>query len=101
MKLTAKLAYSQIKTNRNRAFWTLAGIVLSTAMLTAVFGFASSADLMFKELLGESDYYNSMYNELLLGLSAVVGSVIIAAPLSLSLTPSASVPESVSSSSAH
>lgn len=79
MKLTAKLAYSQIKTNRNRAFWTLAGIVLSTAMLTAVFGFASSADLMFKELLGESDYYNSMYNELLLGLSAVVGSVIIAA----------------------
>ena len=79
MKLTARLAYSQIKTNRSRAFWTLAGIVLSTAMITAVFGFASSADVMFKGLMGESDYYNSIYSAMLLGLGAIFGSIIIAA----------------------
>lgn len=79
MKLTARLAYSQIKPNRSRTFWTLAGIVLSTAMITAVFGFAASADVMFKGLLGESDYYNSIYNAMLFGLGAVFGSIIIAA----------------------
>lgn len=79
MKLTAGLAYSQLKTNRSRTFLTLIGIVLSTAMITAVFGFAASADIMFKGLLGESNYYTSMYNEMLLGLGAVFGSIIIAA----------------------
>lgn len=79
MKLTARLAYSQIKTNRSRAFWVLIGIVLSTAMITAVFGFAASADVMFKGLLGGSDYYNSIYNAMLFGLGSVFGSIIIAA----------------------
>jgi putative ABC transport system permease protein len=78
MKLASKLAYSQIKANRNRAFWMLAGIAISTAMITAVCGFASSADAMFKGLMGESDFYNSIYNEMLLGLGAVFGSIIIA-----------------------
>ena len=77
MKLTASLAYSQLKTNRRRTFWTIAGIVLSTAMITAVFGFAASADIMFKGILGESRYYNSMYNEMLLGLGAIFGTIII------------------------
>ncbi|MDR1536546.1 MAG: ABC transporter permease [Clostridiales bacterium] len=79
MNLTAKLAYSQIRTNRGRTFWTLAGIVLSTAMVTAVMGFAAIADDMFKGLLGESHYYNSIYNEMLLGLGAIFGSIIFAA----------------------
>lgn len=77
MKLTAGLAYSQLKINRSRTFWTLAGIVISTAMITAISGFAASADVMFKGLVGESRYYASVYNELLLGLGAVFGSIII------------------------
>ena len=40
MKLTAGLAKSQLKVNRRRSVWTLVGIVLSVAMLTAVYGFA-------------------------------------------------------------
>ena len=40
MRLTAKLAYSQLKINRGRTIWTLMGIILSVAMLTAVYGFA-------------------------------------------------------------
>ncbi|MCL2425418.1 MAG: ABC transporter permease [Oscillospiraceae bacterium] len=40
MKLTAKLAKSQLEVNRRRTGWTLIGIILSVAMLTAVYGFA-------------------------------------------------------------
>ncbi|GHU87444.1 hypothetical protein FACS1894202_01730 [Clostridia bacterium] len=43
MKLTTRLAWSQIKRTRNRTTWTLTGIVLATMMITAVFGFAESA----------------------------------------------------------
>ena len=42
MKLTANLAYRQLKINRKRRIWTLIGIALSTAMITAVYGFAAS-----------------------------------------------------------
>lgn len=79
MKLTLSLAYSQLRISRSRTFWTIAGIVLSTAMITAVSGFVTSADVMFKGLVGGSRYYNSMYNEILFGLGAVIGSIIIAA----------------------
>jgi len=40
LKLTAKLAKSQLEINRSRTVWTLVGIILSVAMLTAVYGFA-------------------------------------------------------------
>ena len=79
MNLSAKLAYSQLKSNRSRTSWTLAGIALSTAMITAVSGFVVSADVMFKGLVGENRYYSSVYNEILFGLGAVFGSIIIAA----------------------
>jgi len=79
MNLSAKLAYSQLKSNRSRTSWTLAGIALSTAMITAVSGFVVSADGMFKGLVGENRYYSSVYNEILFGLGAVFGSIIIAA----------------------
>ena len=36
MRLTAKLAYSQIRVNRPRTVWTLIGIILSSALITAV-----------------------------------------------------------------
>jgi len=50
MKLTAKLAKSQLEVNRRRTGWTLIGVVLSVAMLTAVYGFA----------LGGRDFVMSM-----------------------------------------
>lgn len=77
MKLTAKLAYSQIKINRRRTIWTLAGIILSVAMLTAICGFLASGDLMFKEIFGEN-YYDKASINTIIGLAAVLGSIIIA-----------------------
>jgi ABC-type antimicrobial peptide transport system permease subunit len=51
MKLTTRFAWTQIKRTRSRTIWTLAGIVLATMMITAVFGFAESA------LRGIYDFY--------------------------------------------
>ncbi|GHU94679.1 hypothetical protein FACS1894208_06190 [Clostridia bacterium] len=53
MKLTAKLAYSQIKINRGRTEWTLLGIVLATTLITAVCSFAASGNALVLDLLGE------------------------------------------------
>ena len=78
MKLTAKLALSQIKTNRNRSAMTLLGIGLSSAMLTAVWGFVASAKATIDKALGY-DYGNADYNFTLLAIGAVLGAIIIAA----------------------
>ncbi|MCL2665213.1 MAG: ABC transporter permease [Defluviitaleaceae bacterium] len=79
MKLTKKLALCQLKRNPARTAWTVAGIVLSTAMITAVFGFAASGDAMLRREMGENDFYVSMYNSMLFGLSAVFVSIIVSA----------------------
>ena len=56
MKLTARLAYSQLKINRGRTIWTLLGIVLSVAMLTAVYGFAlGGRDLLTSLTVGQME----------------------------------------------
>jgi len=49
------------KTNRSRTFWTLAGIVLSTAMITAVFGFAASGDAMIRTQIGDNEFYKCAF----------------------------------------
>lgn len=78
MKLTAKLALSQIKINRNRSAMTLLGIGLSSAMLTAVIGFVASAKATFDKALGY-DYNNGDYNYTLVAMGTVLGAIIIAA----------------------
>lgn len=52
MKVTAKLAYNQLKINRTRTLWTLMGIILSTALIAAIFSFAASGDALVKSILG-------------------------------------------------
>ena len=79
MKLTAKLAYSQIKTNRPRTVWTLIGIVLATAMITAVFGFAASGHVVMMDAAGGNRFYIDMYESMLAGLGAFFSSIIVAA----------------------
>lgn len=55
MKITAKLAYNQIKINRQRTMWTLIGIVLSTALITAVCSFTASGNALLANIYGK-DY---------------------------------------------
>ncbi len=47
MKLTAKLALSQLKINRIRSFWAMVGIALSNALLVTVCIFIASGFSMF------------------------------------------------------
>lgn len=78
MKLTAKLALSQIKTNRGRSVMTLLGICLSSAMLTAVCGFVASAKAVLDKAL-DYEYDNGNYNSTIIIMGVVLGSIIIAA----------------------
>lgn len=79
MKITAKLAYSQLKLNRSRTTWTLIAIMLSTALTTAVCSFVASGNAMLVDFLGE-DYglYGKSYIGLLLIPAIIFGLIIIA-----------------------
>jgi putative ABC transport system permease protein len=78
MRLTARLALSQIKTQKNRSAMTVAGIALSSAMLTAVCGFVASAEAMIARVVGYN-YTNAFYNSALIGMGVILGVIIIAA----------------------
>ena len=78
MTLTAKLAYSQIKISRSRTMWTLIGIVLSTATITAICNFFMSVNAAIVELLGP-DYalYGGMSTGMLLVPAVILSGIII------------------------
>jgi len=76
MKLTAQLAISQLKTNRKRAVWTLLGIVLSTSMITAVFGFAASGMAAVYDLVGG---LRDVYYATIMGIGVILSAIIVAA----------------------
>ncbi len=67
MRITAKLAWNQIKRNRNRTIGAISAILLSTALITAVFCFVTSANTMLVSFLGEGyGEYSGAYQSLLL-----------------------------------
>lgn len=79
MKISGKLAYSQLRINRSRTIWTLLGIALSTALITAICSFAASGNDMIVDLLG-SDYgaYGDSYMRLLLIPAIIFSGIIVA-----------------------
>ncbi|MCL2003289.1 MAG: ABC transporter permease [Oscillospiraceae bacterium] len=74
-----KLAFSQLKTHRKRTIWTLLGIILSTSMITAVFGFAASGAATITDIMDGNAFYTDMYNSTIYAMAAVFVSIIIAA----------------------
>ncbi len=67
MKITKKLAWNQIKRNRYRTIGAISAILLSTALTTAVFCFATSAITMLDSFFGgEFGTYGGAYQNLLL-----------------------------------
>ena len=78
MKLTAKLALSQLKTNRRRTIFTLLGIALSAAMATAVYGFvATGFDMVYHHYSTQPDV--DVYYAVLTALGALLSVVIVVA----------------------
>jgi putative ABC transport system permease protein len=82
VKLTARLAYSQLKINRSRTLWTLFGIVLSTALIAAVCSFAASGNALVLDILGEG-YGDS--GGILAALLIIPASIIIAIIITMSV----------------
>lgn len=70
MKLTGKLALSQLKVNKRRTIWTFIGIVLSTAMLTTIYnlGYGTGMNWIDRILIG---------NEMRLEYLAVVSGIAL------------------------
>lgn len=67
MRITAKLALQQVRRNRYRTLGAVISIMLSTALTTAVFCFAASANTMLVTFLGEGyGEYGGVYRSLLL-----------------------------------
>ena len=80
MKLTQKLAYNQLTKSRKRTLWTLLGIALSTAMITAVYGFAASGSAAVTALLDDGMNIDN-YIRTLYGLGAVLSAIVVAASI--------------------
>lgn len=77
MKITAKLALSQVKQNRHRTLGTVFAIAISTALMTAVSCFVSSGNWMLQDLLGENyGEYGGAYKMLLLIPAIILGLLI-------------------------
>jgi putative ABC transport system permease protein len=82
MKLTSKLSLAQIKKSKRLTFWTVLGIIFTTAMFAAVSGFVASGIDTVEMLMGKdveaSSYYLSLFQiGILLGLVIFVVSVIV------------------------
>ena len=72
MKLTARLALSQLKVNKRRTIWTIIGIILSAAIITTVFSLGFGSGLEFIDrLIGDSDS-REVYEQTVSGLAFVM-----------------------------
>ena len=78
-KLTQRLAYSQLKTNRKRTIWTLLGIALSTAMITAVYGFGASGYDAVINMIGGNESLRTEYLVTIVVIGVILSVIIVSA----------------------
>lgn len=84
MRITDRLAYSQLKASRSRTMFALIAIILSTALTTTICSFVASGNKMLVELLGK-DYgtYGDTYKVMLFipavffGLMILIMSIVV------------------------
>ncbi|MCR5753818.1 MAG: ABC transporter permease [Acetatifactor sp.] len=77
MKITAKLALSQIKINKKRTYGAILAIAIATSLITAVSCFAASGNNMLVNFLG-ADYgnYSGAYRLIILIPALILGMFI-------------------------
>jgi len=76
MKLTRTLARNQLRRNRRRTIWTILGIVLSTTMITTVYGLvASSMELI--EFLWADTQLRPQYETMMASFGVMLSFVIV------------------------
>ena len=77
MRLTAQLAKSQLRVNRRRTLWTLAGITLSSGILSAVYGLGFGTGLDFVDRIWGDSPWIGTYLTMINGLAAILSVFII------------------------
>jgi len=80
MKLTGKLAKSQLKINRRRTIWTILGIILSTTMITTVYGLVASVGGLVGTIW-KGATLRVYYEAMMAGLGVILGFIIIASSI--------------------
>jgi len=75
MKITAKLAYSQLVVNHKRTIWTLIGIAISTALITVVCSLVASGSDSVVLLAGDPAQREMLFTVLL--VPAIIVNIII------------------------
>ena len=79
MKITSKLAYSQLIINRQRTIWTLIGIILSTALISVVCNLVASGTASTAFLTGDSAQRGMLFTLLLVPATFVIAIIILMA----------------------
>ncbi|MDR1692324.1 MAG: ABC transporter permease [Oscillospiraceae bacterium] len=74
MRLTAKLALAQIERSKTRTLWTMLGVILCVAMVTAICGFAASGMATFQEVAEGRE--QDQVNRILISLASVLGGIV-------------------------
>jgi len=81
MKLTANLAKRQLSANRRRVIWTLLGIILSVAMITAVYSFGASGYEAFFGLLDADRVIRINYIKTIVSIAVFFSVIILTATI--------------------
>jgi len=79
MSLITQLAMKQLKNSRKRTIWTFIGIILSTSMITAIYGFAASGIAAIVELWGSDNFMRQTYSTMFIGMGTVLSAIVMAA----------------------
>lgn len=77
MRLTAKLAYSQLIVTRKRSIWTLFGIILSAIMISSVYNFLASAYEMFTRDIDETYYGIGAHTITFIVIGIIIGLIVV------------------------
>jgi len=77
MKLTARLALSQLKVNRRRTTWTLVGIILATAIITGVYSLGFGSGLEFLDRFVGDAPFRHIYNGIITGIAGLLSIIIL------------------------
>ena len=78
MKLTAKLALSQLKVNRRRTSWTFLGITLSAAMLTTIYGLGFGTGMDWIDRITMHSDLRQNYYAFITGLAVIMSIFVLA-----------------------
>lgn len=77
MKLSSRLALSQLKINKRRTSWTLLGITLSTAMLSTIYGLGFGTGLDWFDRITQQSSAQIGYYTLITGLAMIMSVFVL------------------------